>query len=224
MIDIFDKKPLRLDRLTCHSGGAEGADTYFETIGDKYGVKTNAYSYKTKYHNSVNKVEISQEDFIEGINEVNRANKVLGRFGIHKYINLLARNWAQVKYSKEVFAIGSIVEPGAKGNRGYYNKSKYQVVDGGTGYACQMAINNDRDLYVFDQNKDKEVYEVVNERACLVDINLNVNSVKREIRNAIVANQAVFKIKDWDGFVGDVPEELKVAIKREANLKSILKE
>lgn len=49
MIDIFDKKPLRLDRLTCHSGGAEGADTYFETIGDKYGVKTNAYSYKTKY-------------------------------------------------------------------------------------------------------------------------------------------------------------------------------
>lgn len=155
MIDIFDKKPLRLDRLTCHSGGAEGADTYFETIGDKYGVKTNTYSYKTKYHNSVNKVEISQEDFIEGIDEINRANKVLGRFGIHKYINLLARNWAQVKYSKEVFAIGSIVEPGAKGNRGYYNKSKYQVVDGGTGYACQMAINNDRDLYVFDQNKDK---------------------------------------------------------------------
>lgn len=155
MIDIFDKKPLRLDRLTCHSGGAVGADTYFETIGDKYGVKTNAYSYKTKYHNSVNKVEISHEDFIEGINEVNRANKVLGRFGIHKYINLLARNWAQVKYSKEVFAIGTIVEPGAKGNKGYYNKCKYQVVDGGTGYACMCAINNNRPLYVFEQNKDK---------------------------------------------------------------------
>jgi hypothetical protein len=89
------------------------------------------------------------------MDEVNRANKVLGRFGIHKYINLLARNWAQVKYSKEVFAIGSIVEPGAKGNKGYYNKSKYQVVDGGTGYACQMAVNNDRDVYVFEQNKDK---------------------------------------------------------------------
>jgi hypothetical protein len=155
MIDIFDKIPLNLTKIVCHSGGAQGADTYFETIGESYGVKTKAYSYKTKYHSSDNKVEISQEDFIEGMDEVNRANKVLGRFGIHKYINLLARNWAQVKYSKEVFAIGSIVEPGAKGNKGYYNKSKYQVVDGGTGYACQMAVNNDRDVYVFDQNKDK---------------------------------------------------------------------
>lgn len=155
MIDIFDKIPLNLTKIVCHSGGAQGADTYFETIGESYGVKTKAYSYKTKYHSSKNKVEISQEDFIEGMDEVNRANKVLGRFGIHKYINLLARNWAQVKYSKEVFAIGSIVEPGAKGNKGYYNKSKYQVVDGGTGYACQMAVNNDRDVYVFDQNKDK---------------------------------------------------------------------
>jgi len=155
MIDIFDKKPLDLTKITCHSGGAQGADTYFENIGESFGVKTKAYSYKTKYHTSENKVEISQEDFIEGMDEVNKANKVLGRFGIHKYINLLARNWAQVKYSKEVFAIGSIVEPGAKGNKGYYNKSKYQVVDGGTGYACQMAINNDRDVYVFDQNKDK---------------------------------------------------------------------
>ena len=96
--------------------------------------------------------------------------------------------------------------------------------------------NNYHDLYVYKKVlkehffskmlgiKPKEVYEVVNERACLVDIDLNLNSVKREIRNAIVANQAVSKIKDWDGFVGDVPEELKVAIKREANLKSILKE
>ena len=155
MIDIFDKKPIDLNNLVCHSGGAEGADFFFETIGEKFGVKTKAYSYKTEYHISKNKVEISKEDFIEGVGEVNKANKVLGRFGIHKYINLLARNWAQVKYSKEVFAIGSIVEPGAKGNKGYYNKSKYQVVDGGTGYACMCAINNYRPLYVFDQNKDK---------------------------------------------------------------------
>lgn len=155
MIDIFEKIPLDLENITCHSGGASGSDTYWENIGEKWGVKTRAYTYKTKYHNSPNKVEISEEDFIAGINEVNRANKVLGRFGIHKYINLLARNWAQVKYSKEVFAIGSIVEPGAKGNKGYYNKSKYQVVDGGTGYACFFAVNHYKPLYVFDQNKDK---------------------------------------------------------------------
>ena len=70
-------------------------------------------------------------------------------------MNLLARNWAQVKYSEEVFAIGTIVEPGKKGSKGFYNKSDFQVVDGGTGYACMCAVNNSRPLYVFDQDKDK---------------------------------------------------------------------
>lgn len=155
MIDIFDIKPLDLNNITCHSGGAQGADTYFEEIGKEFGVKTKAYSYKTKYHDSPNKFEISDVDYKEGVIEVNKANKILGRFGIHKYMNLLARNWAQVKYSDEVFAIGTIVDPGKRGGRGYYNKSKYQVVDGGTGYACTMAINNEKPVYVFDQQKDK---------------------------------------------------------------------
>jgi len=155
MIDIFDRIELDLNNIICHSGGAQGADTYWADIGKEYGVKTRAYSYKTKYHDSPDKVEISDEDYNEGISQVNKANKILGRFGIHKYMNLLARNWAQIKYSDEVFAIGTIVEPGKRGSRGYYNKSKYQVVDGGTGYAVQMGINASRKVFVFDQDKDK---------------------------------------------------------------------
>jgi hypothetical protein len=155
MIDIFGNTPIRLDRLVCHSGGAAGADTYWETIGDNYGVKTKAYSYKTKYHTTENKVEISDTDYEEGVKEITKANRVLSRYGIHKFMNLLARNWSQVKYSDEVFAIGTIVEPGKKGSKGFYNKSEFQVVDGGTGYAVQMAINNGKFVYVFDQNKDK---------------------------------------------------------------------
>jgi len=155
MIDIFDKIKLDLDNITCHSGGALGADTYWADIGKEYGVMTKAYSYKTKYHDSPDKVEISDEDYNEGIIQVNKANKTLGRFGIHKYMNLLARNWAQVKYSDEVFAIGVIVDPGKRDSRGYYNKSKYQVVGGGTGYACSMCIDNLKPLFVFDQDKDK---------------------------------------------------------------------
>ena len=155
MIDIFGNTPIRLDRLVCHSGGASGADTYWETIGDNYGVKTKAYSYKTKYHTTENKVEISDTDYEEGVKEITKANRVLSRYGIHKFMNLLARNWSQVKYSDEVFAIGTIVEPGKKGSKGFYNKSEFQVVDGGTGYACMCAVNNNRPLYVFDQEKDK---------------------------------------------------------------------
>jgi len=155
MIDIFGNTPIRLNKLVCHSGGADGADTYWETIGDNYGVKTKAYSYKTKYHTTENKVEISDSDYEEGVKEITKANRTLNRYGIHKFMNLLARNWSQVKYSDEVFAIGTIVEPGKKGSKGFYNKSEFQVVDGGTGYAVQMAINNGKFVYVFEQDKDK---------------------------------------------------------------------
>lgn len=155
MIDFFDKKEIDLTNLTCHSGGAVGADSYFESIGEEFGVKTRAYSYKTKYHNSPNKVEISEEDYQEGVEMIKKANQTLNRYGISKFMNLLARNWAQIKYSKQVFAIGNIIEPGKKCSKGFQNKSKYQIVSGGTGYAVQMGIDNLRDVCVFEQNQQK---------------------------------------------------------------------
>ena len=155
MIDIFDTKKLDLTNITCHSGGAVVSDSEWENIGKEFGVSTNAYSYKTSYHVSENKVEISESDYKEGVEEVNKANKWLNRYGIHKYMNLLARNWAQVKYSEQVIAIGIIVKKGDKNPKGYYNKGKFDMVDGGTGYAVQMAINNQKEVYVFDQLRDK---------------------------------------------------------------------
>lgn len=155
MIDIFNDNKLDMTNITCHSGGALGSDTIWEKVGEKWKVKTKAYSYKTKSHITPNKVEISDSDFEEGVSEVNKANKHIGRWGIHKYMNLLARNWAQVKYSNEIFAIGIIVDPGKKGPKGYYSKSKMQTIDGGTGYAVMMGILNQRLVYVFDQIKEK---------------------------------------------------------------------
>ncbi len=154
MIDIFDNK-IDLTKVVCHSGGAPGADTEWEVGGDPFGVKTYAYSYKTPKHQSPNKVEISDEDYNEGVVEVNKANKWLNRYGIHKYMNLLARNWTQVKYSEQIFAIGTIIRPGDKNTKGYYNKGKYDIVDGGTGYAVMMGINNNREVFVFDQIRNK---------------------------------------------------------------------
>lgn len=153
-IDLFGPIPLDLEKITCHSGGAGGSDTYFEKIGEEFGVSTKAYSYKTPMHKSPNKVEISEADYQEGIIQVRKANHWLNRWGIDKYMNLLARNWAQVKYSRQVFAVGTIVSPGEKTNKGFYCRSKYQSVDGGTGYACMCAVLNNRDLLVFDQVRD----------------------------------------------------------------------
>lgn len=153
-MDIFNTK-IDLTKITCHSGGAVGSDTAWDEIGEEFGIKTRAYSYRTKSHVSPNKVEISDKDYEEGIIQITKANKTLGRFGIHKYMSLLARNWAQVKYSKQVFAIGNIIKSGEKSTKGYKNNSKNDVVDGGTGYCVMMSINQENDVYVFDQTKDK---------------------------------------------------------------------
>jgi len=153
--DLFNKKPLNREKMICHSGGAKGADTVFEENSTLWGIKTHAYSWKTNYHTSPNKVEISEDDFKEGVNEINKANKTLNRFGISKYMSLLARNWAQVKYSKQIFAVGTIIKPGKRDSKGYYNRSKYEIVSGGTGYAVCMGINNEKDVYIFEQNLGK---------------------------------------------------------------------
>lgn len=153
--DIFGQVPaIDLSKAVCHSGGAEGSDTIWEIESAKYGTKTKAYSYKTAYHGSSNKVEISEEEFEEGVEMINKANTTLKRYGINKYINLLARNWSQVKHSEQLFAIGKIVPAGKKGSK-YYNRSNYDIVEGGTGYAVQMSIDCGKPTFVFDINKDE---------------------------------------------------------------------
>ena len=137
--------------VTLHSGGARGSDTKFEDEAQKRGFQVRAYSYKTTYHKSPNKVEISQEDFMEGIEWVGRCSKFLARPGVKKYLNLLARNWAQVKYSDQIFAVGAIVDPGQSFSKGYINRSRYQVVDGGTGWAVAGGILKGSSVFVYDQ-------------------------------------------------------------------------
>jgi hypothetical protein len=147
---IFDK--IKSEEITCHSGGAEGSDTLWEMYALMHDMKVNAYSYKTKSHKTPNKVEIDKDDYEEGVEKIKKANKILSRKNIDKHMNLLARNWAQVKYSTEIFAIGHIVKSGDKSKKGYLVTAKSPSVDGGTGYAVQMAINAGKTVYVFDQD------------------------------------------------------------------------
>lgn len=119
-----------------HSGGAIGSDSAWDEIGKEFGMVNNRHYYygtKTPKGNYL----ISKEEFEEGKERVYLANKTLHRKP-DPYINLLARNWMQVKNSESVYAIGSI---------------KNNLVDGGTGWAVQMAIDSGRGVYVFDQDK-----------------------------------------------------------------------
>ena len=65
-------------------------------------------------------------------------------------------------------------------------------------------------------------YKCLNpDNGSLVNINLKVDEIKREIKNVIVVNQAVTKIKDWDGFVGDIPADARKSLAREAKLNDL---
>lgn len=65
-------------------------------------------------------------------------------------------------------------------------------------------------------------FEQINDRPELISINLNVREIKSDIIKIINSTKANKQIEGWDGFVGDVPEHLKQALKREAKLKDIL--
>lgn len=122
-----------------HSGGADGSDTMWDIIGKVYGLSTaRHYYYITKTPRG--NFPISEAAYEEGKSAVYRANNTLKRQNIEKYMGLLARNWCQVKNSDAVFAIAE----GFVGN----------IVKGGTGWAVQMAIDSNKNVFVFDQSRN----------------------------------------------------------------------
>ena len=134
-----------LSSYTLYSGGAEGSDTMWDLIGKAYGLKT-AIHY---YHNRITPIgntPITEEQYWRGVRAVNKAQKTLMRFGYDKYLSLLARNWMQVESSTAVFAIADSFIKTPKGE---------EVVNGGTGWAVQMAIDAGKPCFVFIQQSDK---------------------------------------------------------------------
>ena len=118
----------------CHSGGCPGADMMWENESSKYGIKTIAYSFYNHIQESNNRKILSIEELKEGYEATKIANKSLKtniNDVIYPYIrNLISRNWFQVKNSDAIFAIGTFAD------------AEHVVVNGGTGWAVQMAVDN----------------------------------------------------------------------------------
>jgi len=127
--------------IICNTGGADGADTIFENESIKYGISVISWSFYGHRIKSNNKIILNDEQLLEGWEKVKISNKSLKRniFRLSPYVkNLLSRNWYQVKNSDVIYAIASI-------------QDNMKIVDGGTGWAVQMAIDNNKEIYVFDQ-------------------------------------------------------------------------
>ena len=66
---------------------------------------------------------------------------------------LLIRDWAQVKYADAVFAVTTLLQAGDKID--LTRIAKIPQGKGGTGYAIQMAINEGKPVYLFDQVRNQ---------------------------------------------------------------------
>ena len=143
---------------TNYSGAATGGDTVWAEVGKEYGLgKQVDYTV-----NTYDKLTPEQKNEVEAAYV--KAAQDLGRpiFNLNDSDSkrvysgkLVRRDYLQAKAADAVFAIGNIVTPGSKNKNGYTVKSKTDSVDGGTGYAVQMAINLGKPVYVFDQTYEK---------------------------------------------------------------------
>ena len=116
----------------------------WENEGMKYGVHTIAYSFYNHVQKGRNQKILTGVELKEGFEAVMRANKMLKKYpqGQSQYVqHLLARNWFQVKNSDAVFAIA----------KKFLTK---ETVDGGTGWAVQMAVDCDKPVFVFLQDSE----------------------------------------------------------------------
>ena len=160
----------KLDGFIMHSGGAVGADSVWSDIASEYGIP-NTQDRQKHYYNEEKtprgNVQISSEDYQEGSVKVAEAAKSNWGYQYNTMKdNRLIRNWAQVKYSDAVFAIGHLAKPGEQlfpNKKGDTRVAEQVAVQGGTGYAVEMAIQAGKPVYVYDQQR-KQWYKNVGGR------------------------------------------------------------
>lgn len=143
-----------MSEVVNHSGGALGADTEWDEIGKEFGMTDNRHYWMNNKTPKGN-IEITEADRIGGQKKVTEAARQMGRIDSTHQVRdeRLIRNWSQVKYADAVFAITTLLSEGSEMN--YGKKTKIVQGKGGTGYAVQMAINEDKPVYLFDQVRNQ---------------------------------------------------------------------
>lgn len=97
----------------------------------------------------------------------------------------------------------------------------------------RSSTNDYHDLYVYEKIieekknfwgklKVKEYYKQINKSPELINTNLDTREIKSDIKKILIAKKAKHQLSGWDGFVGDIPEDVKKSLRRDSKLKDIL--
>lgn len=154
------------ETIVGHSGGAAGADTKWDEIGQEFGpIKFKHYYTGERSDKNAPKGNVDITDTpiaVEGASKVAQAAAAMWGY---KYKTMkdqrLIRNWAQVANSDAVFAIAPIGKEGDYWGEDMGKKVEERrvlakdAVQGGTGYAVEMAIQAGKPVYVYNDPNAK---------------------------------------------------------------------
>lgn len=137
---------MKLEDFENHSGGCQGSDLKWDSIGRKYGFN-NHFHWRPK-----DLTTLGYDGRKEMLLAVEKAAEALCRPSKFKGVELVQRNWFQAKKGNGIYAISYILQPGQKDLQGRVNEAEKEVVAGGTGWAVEMGIQMDKPVFVFDMN------------------------------------------------------------------------
>ena len=147
-----------------YSGDAVGADKLWAAQSKEFGVGRTV-NYKVETLNSLTKPQQEEVEaaYLKAKNDLGRKTLSYNWANPQKedYVGgLVRRDYLQAKAADAIFAISDIIGVGEKGkpvkSTRYTSKSSKEIVDGGTGYAVQMAINLGKPVYVFHQGTNTD--------------------------------------------------------------------
>lgn len=133
-----------------YSGGALGADTYWQEVGNKHGVKT--VNYTTNNYDSLSNEEKQQIE-----NQYQEVTNFLGRNSLDKNSyagKLVRRDMMQANSGDSIFGVTELIAPDIKGRKGYKNRKKHIIPEGGTAYAIARGILSGKPTYVYNQSDE----------------------------------------------------------------------
>ena len=185
----------------------KGGDSIFYEISKEFGIKTTGYNPKRLDRLTKEQRDEIEKAYIRAANDLGRPFIPIGGRGA----GFVRRDYLQAKSGDAVFAIGNIVYPGQRNKDGYTVRAKNPSVDGGTGYAVQMAMHMNKPIHVFNPYKqqwykyDYSKKDFIKESIPQLtpkftgigteDVDKN-ESVKKAIRDLFIATRDGFYKKD----------------------------
>ena len=149
-----------------HSGGAPGADSKWDEIGQEFGpIQFKHYYTGERSPENAPKGNVDITDTPVAVTGATKVAQAAAQMWGYKYKTMkdqrLIRNWAQVANSQAVYAIAPIGKEGDYWGEDMKKKPEdrrvlaKEAVQGGTGYAVEMAIQAGKPVYVYNDPNTK---------------------------------------------------------------------